>query len=320
MRIDPQLDALRGDSASRRAMQAALESARDAWLEGAAKPLVRELKDYDRGQKFSACLHLADLFKDIDTARGLIDELVEPMMVEISGNPLGHVPLRHQRSDNLAIIELLKVGRVTMTLIAYDELDIEPSSVNFGGGERHELVLAGAADFLLVELLGEDDASARLETNNRRIVAGESIRCDDGRSTRLVRRVEGRLVMLRLARADDDPPETRQYALSDGRLLHRASGSRDESRREMAMALLGRMGRTDAAPLLAELSLEGSAHIRWQSLRETLALDSRAGFDALSRIAADPADALCAPAAALHARLIETYPQFAITEANTCHA
>ena len=126
--------------------------------------------------------------------------------------------------------------------------------------------------------------------------------------------------MLRLARADDDQPETRQYALSDGRLLHRASGSRDESRREMAMALLGRMGRTDAAPLLAELSLEGSAHIRWQSLRETLALDSRAGFDALSRIAADPADALCAPAAALRTRLIETYPQFAITETNTCHA
>ena len=102
--------------------------------------------------------------------------------------------------------------------------------------------------------------------------------------------------------------------------MHRASGCRAESQREMATALLGRMGRNDAAPLLAELAMSGSAHIRWQTLRECLSLDTGEGFAVLSRIAADPRDELAVPAGALRARLLEAHPQLSHIEEAVCPA
>ena len=85
-----------------------------------------------------------------------------------------------------------------------------------------------------------------------------------------------------------------------------------ESRFELAAALLGRMGRSDAAPLLAAMAEEhGGQSLRWQSLKECLGLDSGAGFAALDRIAAQAGDPLAGPATALRAQLLERYPQLA---------
>lgn len=97
------------------------------------------------------------------------------------------------------------------------------------------------------------------------------------------------MVVLRLARSDAAPCDAREFALDDGRLLHPASGSRAESRQEMMLALLGRLGRSDAAPLIAEM-------------------------------ARNAGDSLAATACALHAQLIETYPQLAGLETQKCPA
>ena len=76
------------------------------------------------------------------------------------------------------------------------------------------------------------------------------------------------------------------------------------------MALLGRMGRTDAAPQLAGIACEpGSAALRWQALRECLSLDTATGFDALSEVARRADDELAAAAGALRSQLVEAYPQ-----------
>ena len=112
---------------------------------------------------------------------------------------------------------------------------------------------------------------------------------------------------------------TREFRLADGTLAHQAAGNPRESRFELAAALLGRMGRSDAAPLLAAMAEEhGGQSLRWQSLKECLGLDSGTGFAALSRIAAQAGDPLAAPAAALRAQLLERYPQLA--EAVRCPA
>jgi hypothetical protein len=63
--------------------------------------------------------------------------------------------------------------------------------------------------------------------------------------------------------------------------------------------------------------MRGSAHLRWQAVRECLALDTARGFALLSRIAADPADDLSTSAGALRAQLVETYPQL---ESGPCPA
>ena len=128
----------------------------------------------------------------------------------------------------------------------------------------------------------------------------------------IYQRVPGALVLLRLQRGDGSSDPSCEYALDDGRLLHQAAASPRDSRLELAVSLLGRMGRSDAVPLLASMAEEsGTPHLRWQALRECLALDSGAGFAALSTIARRSADPLAVPAGALRAQLLETYPQLA---------
>ena len=63
--------------------------------------------------------------------------------------------------------------------------------------------------------------------------------------------------------------------------------------------------------LAAMAEEEGSAHLRWQALRECLGLDSAVGFAALTGLAQRNDDPLAVPAGALRAQLLETYPQLA---------
>ena len=320
MRIDPQLATLRGDPASQRAVQLKLEAIRDDWLKGAAAPVRGALEEYGRGAKLEQLAPLRALVEQPGEALSLVEAMAAPMLAALAEAPLGQIPFRHQKSAYFSTLELMRSGRAGLTLITYEEFDQPSASAGFAGGDLHEVVLAGAADVRHLELLEENAAHASIDGTTRRVVAGETMSCCGPAETRLVERVHGRLVMLRIARTDENPRETRQFALDDGRLIHRASGSREESRREMAMALLGRMGRGDAAPVLAELAGEGSAHIRWQSLRECLALDSATGFDALCRVAADPADPLAVPAGALRAQLAEAYPQLLERSFDPCPA
>ena len=89
----------------------------------------------------------------------------------------------------------------------------------------------------------------------------------------------------------------------------------------MMAALLGRMGRADAAPVLAELALQqGEDSLRWQALRECLALDTAQGFAALLSLARNADDPLCAEAGALRVQLVEAHPQLLQLETMQCPA
>lgn len=321
MRISPELRALRGDSASQRKAQEALEAARDAWREGPAAEVLGELARYGDGAALDDCPALGALFVGRADANEFLGSLVDDLLAALRKHPLGQVPLRHQHSDGLSVLQLAQSGRATLTLLAYADAGAEPpASACFAGGERHEAVLAGAADVLSLDLLEETSGRAAIDCSARCIAAGDVMQFAGPARTKSVRKVHGSLVVLRLARSDAVPCEAREYALDDGRLIHRASGSRSESRHEMMLALLGRMGRADAAPVMAAMTREGSEHIRWQALRECLALDTAAGFSALGALARDPADPLSAPAGALRAQLVETYPALAFIEEQPCPA
>ena len=128
----------------------------------------------------------------------------------------------------------------------------------------------------------------------------------------MLHRVAGRLVTLRLHRPDKSIDPVREYALDSGKLLHRAAGTPAESRYELMISLLGRMGRADAAPLLASMALGAdSPGLRWQAMRECLGLDTATGFAALGTLARRGGDPLAAPAGALRAQLLESWPQLA---------
>lgn len=316
MRIDRALAELRRDPAPQLVAQAALEAARDAWrAEPAIATLFGELDRYGAGTILGDCPRLECALTDLNEARSVVGPLIARLVAGLASHPLAHAPLRHQYAQGLAVLQLAQAGRAALSLVCYEARprSFEPAAtVCFAGGERHELCMAGAAEARFFEVLREEPGRADLECEGRCLTAGDSLAFAGARHTKIVDRLQGRLVLLRLSRTEPEPQPAREYRIADGVLVHCATGDRAESRDEMAAAVLGAMGRRDAAPGLAGIALAaGSSHLRWQMLCEALALDTAIGFAALTDIAADPADDLAPPAGALRASLVERHPQLA---------
>ncbi|MCX7864920.1 MAG: hypothetical protein N2423_07805, partial [Novosphingobium sp.] len=191
-----------------------------------------------------------------------------------------------------------------------------PVTVDFSPSEIWEHVLAGRGVAQLVERSGPLEGPALLDRRDIALQPGNVVCRSPCVQTMLLRGVESCLVTLRLQRRLPKAGPTREYRLADGVLVHQAAGDVRDSRIEMMMALLGRMQRSDAAPLFSAIAREeGSMALRWQALRECLALDTRTGFAALTAIARSLDDELAPMAGALRSQLIETYPQLVKIEA-----
>lgn len=317
MRIDPAIDRLRRDPAPQLDAQAALEVVRDGWRRsGRVAALLEELGGYGSGAAIADCPLLDSALSDLALAQGFVDALVSPMVRQLIGRPLGHVPFRHQYARGLGVLQLAEANGAALSLLCYEASgggrEGRAETVCFAGGERRELCLAGAADARFFEILRAEPQRAELDWETRRIVRGDALAFLGPRHARIVDSPLRRMVMLRLSRGDRAPAPTREYRIADGMLVHRASGDRAESRDEMAAAVLGAMRRADAAPVLAGIAgAAGSDHFRWQALCQALALDTATGFETLAAIAGDTADALAAPAGALRASLIERHPSLA---------
>jgi hypothetical protein len=309
MRIDPILAGLRREPAPQLHAQAVLTAVRDAWR---TDEILGELDHYAAGADLVDCPSLDCALTELNRGRALVDALFAPVLETLAQHPLGHVPLRHQYSPGLAVLQLAEVGRAALSLLCYEAVPPErqrrASTVCFAGGERHELCLAGAAETRFFEVLREDSHRADLDCEPRLLRVGDAVTMAGPRRTKLVDAPQRRLVILRLSRADLQPHPAREYRIADGALVHVASGDRRESGAEMAAAVLGAMRRQDAVPVLGELVRDGSDHLRWQALRQLLTLDTGAGFAALMAIAGDLADPLAIPAGALRASLIEAHP------------
>jgi len=254
---------------------------------------------------------LAALFTgDGEAAQAFVAAYAEVLARE----PLAHVPHRHFTDGINSTLLVGRAGSVALTLVAIDGAGLAakppPRSVSFSPIEVWERVLGGAAEAEAVTATPTGPDRATLKARPLTLVPGTML-ARNARHTALVyRRMPSRLVMLSLQRRARVAEEVREYALADGRLLHRAAGSPRDSRHELFVSLLGAMARADAAPLLAEIARgTGADALRWQALREGLGLDTATGFAALDAVARDPHDLLAPAAASLRAHLIETYPE-----------
>ncbi len=315
MRLDSLHRALGADGAPQRAAQAAMFAARNSWRgDRRWGDLLAAFTGYAQGGALGECEPLAQALTRLDAALPLVAAFLGHMLPALAEHPLGQLPLRHLRDGGLSALVLAREGGAMLSLIAHEPGQRALRSASFGEGERHELVLAGRAFGQRVQL-GEP-----LTCTPHDLLPGGSCRLDSARETLLIERVALRLVSLRLVRSPARPGTTREYELAEGRLIHQASGDLDESRRELMLALLGRMGRVDSVGLMARIALDHSgaggaggtsAHLRWQALRECLALDTSAGFRALAAIAGEGHDPLRDAALALQAQLLERHPQLA---------
>lgn len=323
MQIDPRIGVLRGDRVAQHVMREAVAAVVGACRrDPVIAPVLTALEAYGAGAALAECPALAELFPGQGGARAMIAPFVARLVALQRAHPLAQLAFRHQSGDGFHFLQIAGKGRATLGLALHDRRMLHEGGgiATFPHADRHEVVLAGAAELGLLATAREGGAEATIVERRRRVAAGSVLAFPGASHSRIVRRVKGRLLVLRLARIAEAPLPTRQFALPAGRLVHRASGDRRESRHELMLALLGRMGRTDAAPAMAAMTSEGSDHLRWQALRECLALDTSEGFRALARIADDRADPLAAQAEALRAALVEAHPELRAVEHTPCPA
>lgn len=322
MLIGPELQALQRDDRPQRAIQRRLVDQADAWRETPQmRAIMAELPHFAGGTPLADLPALAALFApDGAAANLLVGGLVDWLADELAAAPLGQVPLRHHCERACAMLVLARTSTATLALQAFDGAVLarqpQPGSISFSPTETWERVVAGEARAERVRKLGQGtDHAALLERAVLPLGPGNTAHRQGLSEGLLLGEVRGVLVLLKLQRLDGSGGPSREYALNDGRLLHQAAGSPRDSRLELTAALLRQMGRADAAPLLADIAVNaGSAQLRWQMLRECLALDSAAGFAALTALADRAGDPLAAPAQALRGQLLQTYPQLAGVE------
>ena len=318
MRIDPRLRQAAETGQVQREAQQALLAACDAWrADPRIAPLLCGLERFGEGADLREVPELGGAIGDAgrETALSLLDHVLPAL----AAFPLGQLPLRHNSDHQVSTLLLARAGRALLILAAREPGHYPRECASFSDGERHEIILAGSASGRLARAPVSSGTGAGLACEMRALAPGTSLSLSQRREALLVDHVHSRLVSLRLVREAQDPRPTREYRLCDGTLMHQAAGALEQSRQELILALLGRMGRHDAAPVLAEMALEkeqrGNRHLRWQALREAIALDTEAGFRALCAIAADPGDPLAVPARKLRARLLLAHPVLARLEA-----
>ncbi len=276
--------------------------------------LGRALRAYGGGAKLAELPVLDRMICDGAFARQFLADLARRFVDVLAEHPLAQAPFLHNYSPGLATMQLAAGGRASLSLVVYEELSEEhtPQSICFSDRDQHELVIAGEAGVDIHQHLRT--GKRPVETIDLAVSAGDCINTSGPMLARHIRGVRGSFVMLQLSRSSQNAMPSREIRLSDGALLRQSSGDKRVSQLEMAMAVLGAMGRNDAADVMAQMSNEGPDHLRWEAVRQALHLDAREGFAALCGLAANDADSLNAPAKTLRNDLIRTYPELTTME------
>lgn len=280
-----------------------------------------ELEAYGTGAPIEACPVLEAMFTGSGEAERLMQLMSKHYCRAIADNPIGHPPFRQGFDGVSTSILLARTGQAQLMIQAREPGAMENPGYIFCDATRFDAVLAGAADARIVRISERGDQAARFSEETLSLHPGHRFALDLSSETMVVDAVQSRLVVLRLLRTAEEPEPGREYDAVSGNLLHQSAGRIGTSRREAIIALLGRMGRADAAPEFARIArCEGDLSLRWQAMREALALDAAHGFCALAEVARRSDDPLAGQAGALRAQLLETHPQLAQLEAAQCPA
>lgn len=322
MHVHPDIAALRSDRAPQRHAQAAMQRACEAWrAEAAAAQMLAELDDFGHGAPLEHCPMLERVFCEAGDAERLMAALSAQFCAALAANPFGHPPFRNAFDGRAASLLLARAGRAQLMLQSREPGAYDHPSVVFSHALRFDAVLGGAAAARIRRLVEVNEGQARFNDETFALAPGGRLALDLSRESLLIDQVTRRVVVLRLLRHDSAPHPSREYHGRSGALLLQSAGDLTTSRQEAMVALLGRLGRVDAAPQMTALALsDADASLRWQALRESLALDTGQGFAALVALARRDGDALASPAGALRAQLIEAHPQLHELEASLCRA
>lgn len=317
MNVDDRIAALQGSLALQRRCAAAADGAITCWREESRLVLL-DLQGFAEGAALEELPNLARTMSDPGVASSFIERWVRMCCMLLREEMLAQVPFRHGQSDKLITMQIATIGRVSLSLLVYEGMEAANSAPTamFVDREIHEIVIAGKGRARRISI-EEQQVTQTCEP----LVAGSVMKLQGTKSTRQIEAVEGRLVILQLARVPERPALSFTVDIESGRVLRRASGDKSASRQEMALAVLGAMNRRDAVPTIARLAASDAAdHLRWEAVRHALALDPVQGFAMLQEIGGSPHDRLASSARNLAESLAVAHPQLAKSEIAPCPA
>ena len=314
MRVHPAIAALRGRPTSQRRPapgadpRGALDAVQRNWLAAAATRVVAaDLRRYAKGSALAdgGALHAA--LTDHAKASALVQPLVQSTLHALGQHPLGEAPFRFKVSRGLSTLQILQSGRATLSLAAYEPLPhCAPETALFSDRELHEITLSGRALTALSTWSGE----GLVTTRHERYGLGTARSLKPRLQSRQILKVERSLLLLQLSREPETPAPTRLVDLATGETVRIASGAKATSEAVMALSVLGALGDRSALDVMERTALNDheDADVRWEALRQALALDPVRGIKLLDRLANRDGDDVSAPARKLSAQLLEAHP------------
>ncbi len=271
------------------------------------EPLTTALAAYGAGGALADAPVLGALLSDLGAAQALVETVVGHAIAALESAPLGLLPYGHALRPGLSRLRLAETGRAALTLMAYDRRapGPRPVSVLFEDGAAHEIIVAGHAAALFHRL-----GPAGIATSEVALAPGQRIALAGADEARQILAAHTPLLVLRLSRTPARPAPTREVSLPDGRLIRASSGCKRASRAMVALGVFGVLGHTQAGPLMERLALDPDEprDLRWEALRQLLALDAEAGLALLGCLASEPGGVLAGPAAALWRSLVTAHP------------
>lgn len=313
MYLHPAIAALRSDPISQRRTKAAMADTLADWHNGRdIAAIAEELSRYAAGDCLSQLSALRALVSDLGEAQRFLNAFTEHFMDALEREPLGEIPFRHGGNDGFFRMQILQRGGGVLSLMVYEPIERsqEPQAALFADCTTHEIVVAGSARGVCHDIIETRPGSAAITSKAVRWSTGDIIAQTAQRQSRQIVEVSQSLVVLQLSRAPVQPLPTREYRLCDGALIHSVSGDKRASEKIMALCVLGAMGEARALPVLSDTALNRShdPDLRWEAVRQSIALDAAAGMALLKVLEERGNDPLSGPAGELRDQLCRAHP------------
>jgi hypothetical protein len=306
MQVHPDVARLRGDVAPQPVCDAAVA----AWRSMPEVAAVRvALARLDEGEPLMDMPALRALLHDHAAARDFVAGFLAPMMAALRTQPLAHLPFGHSGGPGMARLRLIEQGRccLTLTAMARRERQVSPSAL-FEDGIAHEIVVAGEGAALRHRLVDQ-----AVVTETVKLLPGVRMTRSGPDAARQISAITQPLLLLQVTKAALHPAPSREIAVDDGRLIQTISGCKRTSQQMMALGVIGTLGHHAGINLMAALARDGARprDLRWEALRQVLAMDALQGLALLAELAGDVADVLNEPAATLQRQLTAARPDLA---------
>lgn len=271
--------------------------------------VIAALARFDAGERLDGLPPLARIITDHTAALGFVAGFINPLIAALRAEPLAQLPLGHSSAPGMARLRLASHGRAALTLIAFArrERTLSPTAL-FEDCTGYEIVLAGTAQVLQHRIAG-----GQLTTEEIACVTGTRIERDGADTARQIITVTRPLLLLQVTLEAAHPAPSREITLDDGRLIKAISGCKATSQRMMALGVLGALQHRSALPEIERVAADRAQErdLRWEALRQVLALDAARGLALLARLADSADDPLNVPAAALRRDLVSARPDLA---------